>query len=93
MAQESKLQTKIREDLEKSGWVVNKIILSSKKGWPDLEAFRNKVAIFIEAKAEGKKADPLQLLRHEQLNSKGFSVFVIDSWADYLSVKETIENL
>jgi len=90
MAVESKLQKKIRIDLEKSGWVVHKVA-SSKPGWPDLEAFCNKVALFIEVKAKNKKARPLQEYRHKLLIEQGFMVFVIDTWEQYLAIKA--ENL
>ncbi len=40
MPLESQIQTKITTQLEKHGWLVHKIIQSSKNGWVDLEAFR-----------------------------------------------------
>lgn len=84
---EGKLQSKIINDLEISGWEVNKVMKSNKAGWPDIEAFRWKVTIFIETKSEGKKARPLQLYIHRKLIKQGFQVFVIDSWDEYLQVK------
>lgn len=90
MELESKLQKKIRTDLEKSGWLAHKVY-SSKPGWPDLEAYKNKRTIFIEAKMQGKKAKPLQKYRHKILIDQGFSVFVIDTWEQYLAIKA--ENL
>lgn len=85
---ESKLQRKIIQDLELDGWEVNKVMKSNKAGWPDLEAFRNKITIFIETKSQGKKAKPLQKYVHRRLRAQGFSVFVIDTWDAYLSVKD-----
>jgi Holliday junction resolvase len=90
MALESKLQKKIIADLEKSGWIVHKVT-SSKPGWPDLEAFCNNVALFMEIKSKGKKARKLQEYRHNILRDQGFDVFVIDSWEKYLAIK--YENL
>lgn len=90
MAAESKLQKKIRSDLEKSGWIVHKVT-SSKPGWPDLEAFKKKRVIFLEAKSAGKVARPLQKYRHDLLIKQGFDVFVIDSWEQYVAIK--YENL
>lgn len=86
MALESKLQKKIRVDLEKSGWIVHKVD-SSKPGWPDLEAFRNNVALFLEVKSVGKKANPLQEYRHKLLREQGFKVFVVDKWEQYVAIK------
>ena len=34
---------------------------------------------FVEMKAPGKQAKPLQRLRHEQLRDLGFRVYVVDS--------------
>jgi Holliday junction resolvase len=86
MALESKLQKKIRVDLEKSGWIVHKVT-SSKPGWPDLEAFFDGVVIFLEVKSVGKKASPLQEHRHKLLREQGFKVFVIDTWSEYAAIK------
>jgi len=90
MALESKLQKKIRVDLEKSGWIVHKVT-SSKPGWPDIEAFCNNVALFFEVKSKGKAARPLQKYRHQLLINQGFKVFVVDTWEQYLAIKA--ENL
>lgn len=80
---ESKLQSKIIEDLQLNGWEVHKVMKSSRAGWPDIEAFKNKVTIFIETKSEGKEARPLQKYQHAKLRSQGFDVFVIDTIEDY----------
>jgi hypothetical protein len=81
------LQSDIITDLQLHGWVVNKVIKSNNSGWPDVEAFRRKVAIFIETKRESQKAKPLQLYRHRLLKEQGFLVFTIDTWEEYLLVK------
>lgn len=87
MALESKLQSKIRQDLEKQGWYVLKVIRCNLSGHPDINAFRNTKAIFIEVKAKGKKAEPLQLFRHDELEKRGFQTFIIDTWEQYLQLK------
>jgi Holliday junction resolvase len=84
---ESKLQRKIIQDLELSGWEVNKVMKSNKAGWPDLEAFRNKITVFIETKSKGKKANPLQKYQHRKLEAQGFQVFVTDTWECYMQIK------
>lgn len=84
---ERDLQAKIIENLELSGWEVNKVIKSNKSGWPDVEAFRNKVTVFIETKTTGKEAKKLQLYRHRRLRAQGFLVFVVDTWEDYILIK------
>jgi Holliday junction resolvase len=84
---ERDLQAKIIENLELSGWEVNKVIKSNKSGWPDVEAFKNKVTVFIETKTTGKEAKKLQLYRHRKLKAQGFMVFVIDTWEEFILIK------
>lgn len=88
MAGESKLQNKIRLDLEKSGWLVVKIKLCSLNGWPDQQAYKNGRVIFLEIKDKGREPDPLQDHRHEQLRKHSFNVFTIDTWELYLKIKQ-----
>lgn len=88
MAGESKLQKKIRLDLEKNGWIVVKIKLCSLNGWPDQQAHKNGRTVFFEIKDKGKKADPLQDYRHQELRWQGFAVFTIDTWELYLKIKK-----
>lgn len=73
---ESTIQAKIIRRLEASGWIVNKVISCSNPGWTDLEAFRSKVAVFIETKVPGRKPESLQLYRHKKLREQGFEVIV-----------------
>lgn len=69
---ESKIQSKIKKNLESDGWKVIKIIQLSENGYPDLMAMKNGEIVFIEVKREGCKPSPLQLLRIEQLKKNGF---------------------
>lgn len=87
MAGESKLQKKIIKDLKKGGWIPLKVILCNLPGFNDIIAFKKRRAVFIEAKDEGEEAKKLQLYRHKMLLEQGFSVFVIDSWEQYLELK------
>jgi Holliday junction resolvase len=83
MAAESKLQKKIINDLKKKGWIPLKIILCNLPGFNDIIAYRNKVSVFVEAKSPGKKAEPLQVYRHDILKKQGFTVITVDSWEEY----------
>lgn len=76
---ESQIQAKISEQLQSAGWIVLRAITRSIRGYPDLEAFRDGRAIFIEVKRPGKKPTPLQKYRMNQLRKAGFSVYVMDS--------------
>lgn len=87
MGTESKLQSKIIGDLERHGWLVVKIKLCTKNGWPDLEAIRNKRTIRIEIKKPGEELEPLQELRHEQIKEHGGEVYLVDTFESYLKLK------
>jgi hypothetical protein len=84
---ESKIQRQIILWLEAKGWYVVKILQTTKNGWPDLQALKlddseyypKSKIIFIEVKRPGQKPTPLQLIRHEELRSRGFHVIVADS--------------
>lgn len=77
---ESIIQKKIRLQYEADGWFVVKFIQTTKNGFPDLGCFKNTIAIFIETKATGKTASPLQKYRHKQLREKGFIVLTKDNY-------------
>jgi hypothetical protein len=68
---------------ERAGWLVVKIIQTTKNGWPDLQCHRNNVTEFVECKEEGDNYDfenryPLQHYRHQELRAQGFTVKIID---------------
>ncbi len=86
MAEESKLQSKIKKDLESKGWLVNKIMLCSLPGWPDLECIRLGKNIKLEIKAKGKKLTPLQEHIHKKIISNGGDVYTVDSYEAYLKI-------
>lgn len=75
---ESEVQTKVIALYEKAGWLVVKIIQCTLNGWPDLQCHKNNKTIFIECKATGETADPLQEYRHHLLRQQGFEVYIID---------------
>lgn len=75
---EEEVQSKTIAHFEKLGYLVVKILQSTKNGWPDLQCHKDGKTLFIECKANGETADPLQEYRHEQLRKKGFEVLVID---------------
>lgn len=79
LLKESIIQKQIRLLYEKDGWLVVKIIQCTKNGWPDLQCHKDAVTVFIETKATGKTATPLQQYRHKQLRQKGFTVLTKDS--------------
>lgn len=82
MMKESKIQSDIIKALEKSGWLVVKIIQTNQNGWPDLMALRQGKAVFIEVKRPGNKARDLQQYRLDKIALQGFEALVATSVQD-----------
>ena len=74
---ESECQRKIIQALEAAGWYVVKIIQTNRNGWPDLQALKDGVCVFIEVKAPNGKLSELQKYRHKQLIKQGFTVLTL----------------
>ena len=77
---ESKIQTKIKNKLQKDEWEVIKLIKTSWVGIPDLMALKDGRVKFIEVKQTIGILSEIQKLRIKQLKEKGFEVLV---WTDY----------
>lgn len=74
---ESAIQRRIVQRYEKEGYLVVKIDLCNKSGFPDLMLLKDGKASFIEVKRPGCKPRPLQQYRHDQLRRLGFDVAVM----------------
>lgn len=74
---ESAVQRKIIQRYEKEGYLVVKIDLCNKPGFPDLMLLKDGKASFVEVKRPGGKVRPLQEYRHRQLRDLGFDVSVM----------------
>ena len=79
---ESEIQSKIIKFLESKQWLVVKIIKTNKNGWPDLQAHKDGITIFIEVKSETGKVSELQKYRHKQLQEQGFKTIIATSIKD-----------
>lgn len=76
---ESVVQKGVITIYEKRGWLVVKIIQSTKNGWPDLQCHKNGITVFIEVKTPRGKVSKLQEFRHDELKRQGFKVLIIDN--------------
>ena len=74
---ESAIQADIIKRMEADGYFVVKLVLTNKKGIPDLLCLKNGKALFIEVKREGCKPRALQEYRIEELRTLGFEVQVL----------------
>lgn len=74
---ESEVQAAIIRRYEQQGYLVIKIGLCNKQGFPDLMVLRDGNASFIEVKRPGEKPRPLQEYRHKELREQGFEVLTL----------------
>ena len=74
---EAQIQAKIIDRYEKDGYMVVKLIQTSKNGIPDLLLLKDGIASFIEVKTETGRLSELQKYRIKQLEEKGFKVEVL----------------
>jgi Holliday junction resolvase len=79
---ESDLQTKIKDKLTKSGWLVIKLEKTSWNGIPDLLCIRKGNTIFLEVKTDKGIVAPLQEHRIKTLNNIGCFARVVRSLDD-----------
>lgn len=84
---EQDIQTSIKNQLKRNGWLVTKLIQTSTNGIPDLLALKNGVAVFVEVKMPGNQPDPLQTLRIGQLRKQNFEVIIATSKTDVEHLK------
>ena len=83
---ESRLQARIIRFVEKSGGFALKIIRCNKAGFPDLILYFPDDVIYIEVKDKGKKLDPLQSHRHDELRKYGVFVHTVDNFDEFLEI-------
>ena len=76
---EAAIQARVVKLLEAQGWTVIRLMMSSRRGWPDLLAVRAGNVIFLEVKRPGEKPTALQAHRHAELARQRVPVLVVDS--------------
>lgn len=74
---ESVIQRNIIKRYEEDGYIVVKIGLCNKGGFPDLMLLKDGKASFVEVKRPGRKPQPLQEYRLKELRDAGFEAFVL----------------
>lgn len=77
---EKYLERKLVERIKAKGGLCLKFASITETGYPDrLCLMPQGRAFWVELKTTGRKPTRLQLIRHTELRSKGFAVFVVDS--------------
>lgn len=74
---ESAIQRKIIKRYEADGYLVVKISLCNKSGFPDLMLLKDGKATFVEVKRPGQTPRSLQEYRLKELRDAGFDAFVL----------------
>lgn len=94
LLQESKIEKKLKEEIELIGGKALKFISPGMSGVPDrIVLLPHGRIIFVELKAPGKKLEVLQRYRAKQLKELGFRVECIDSIEGVKAlVSEVIKN-
>lgn len=73
------IEQKFRTTVRNAGGVAVKFVSPGLDGMPDrLVLLPGERMAFVEVKAPGKKAHPLQEARHRLLRQMGFKVYVLD---------------
>lgn len=91
---EKEIEKKLVEEVKKRGGLCWKFTSPSIAGVPDRLCLlhEGKVA-FVEVKKPGGKLRPLQVLRKEELESRGFKVFVLDNETEVERIVDEIYSL
>jgi hypothetical protein len=88
---ETRIENRLKTQVEKLEGISLKFISPGWSGCPDrVVLLPGGKAIFIELKAPGKKAEPLQAYRISQLKDLGFEAYTINSLK---GVEEFIRSL
>lgn len=87
---EKKIETKLKEAMERIGGKCYKMWAYNNMGIPDrLCCFPGGIAVFVETKTTGDKPRKIQKLVHSQLKEIGFEVRIVDT-SD--KIKKLIED-
>ena len=88
---ESRIENKLKLEVEKHGGMALKFVSPGMAGVPDrIVLMKSEKVVFVELKAPGKKMRPLQIKRKKQLEALGFKVYLIDSLK---AVKDFVQEM
>ena len=80
---ESKIENKLKQEVERAGGMCVKFPPIFFKGFPDrIVLLPGSVIFFVELKQKGKKPTGIQALVHDRLRALGFAVAVLDDVND-----------
>lgn len=79
MIRERDIEKKVTDWAKKNSWLTYKFVSPSNRGVPDRVFIRAGIIIFIEFKAPGKTATPLQAQTIKKMQAHGCEVYVCDN--------------
>lgn len=68
--------------MQSIGWICEKVISLSRKGWPDRFCAKGGRIVLVELKAPGEEPNAQQAKRHRELRAAGIEVVWFDNLAD-----------
>ena len=83
---ESVIQSKIRNEAKKNGYIVLKVVKCNMNGYPDLTLFKDNKTTFIEVKNEKGIQSELQKYVQKQLEKEGFKYFLVRSLDEFKKI-------
>jgi len=88
---EKELEKRLVRAVKDRGGICPKLVSPGMDGMPDRMIMLPGCFIaFVEVKAPGKEARPLQRHRHQQLRALGFQVFVLDDLEQIPGILEEV---
>ena len=91
--QESKVENRLKKEIELIGGKAPKFVSPGMSGVPDrIVLLPGGRIVFVELKAPGKKPRPMQEYRIKELRTLGFEVKVIDSVEEVIKFVEGIKE-
>lgn len=89
---EQHIEQKLKAAIEENGGICWKLVSPGTSGVPDRICLMNSRIVFVEVKAPGKRARPIQQRRMNQLRAQGFTVLVVDSVDDIQEVLDALQT-
>lgn len=87
MSIERDLEAAIPDLTRRYDYLVLKLNVKGRKGWPDrLFVGRNAAVFFVELKSKGEQPEPIQMHIHKILRERGMKVFVVDDYDTLVNV-------
>ena len=87
---EAGVQNAVTKWAKANGWLAIRFTPFGDRGWPDMIFVRDGHHIWIEFKAPGKEAEPIQQFRHRILREHGAAVHTIDDAVDGIDLLEKL---